>query len=397
MNTQPNTPASRNEEARKALQDVYMALAEVPCNCSARRREEGEHLSGCHLFDLCLAIDALAAPGAARETSAHRDFNWEAYSAGREDERRTLRPISSATEDDHSPNCDIFAGGRTCNCGAAPGSAIDAREQEAIPAGVLTAIRNEGLTLCKTIRGYVLMRLGEIEAQSSSREEAPAASAQVSSELLLGWKRYEKARKLSPFQWNRLHIRNLAGENFDEMIDSLPEPSTPVPSPSEALSPATVAQPKCLTCNGHGMVGGLMSGGGGYDSLECPECKGSGATVAQPVDVRILREMADRWESQAAEETATRRVDGHCMAAALRGCAHGLRIAIAQLAQPCASQGCAEPQTAGDEAFRLKKLAGQMVAPVGRGYAEGWKAGYDAALSTAKSVEHGATDGGSNE
>jgi hypothetical protein len=33
-----------------------------------------------------------------------------------------------------------------------------------------------------------------------------------------------------------------------------------------------------------------------------------------------------------------------------------------------------------DEAFRLKKLTGQLVAPVGRGYAEGWKAGYEAAL-----------------
>jgi len=36
-----------------------------------------------------------------------------------------------------------------------------------------------------------------------------------------------------------------------------------------------------------------------------------------------------------------------------------------------------------DEAFRLKKLTGQLVAPVGRGYAEGWKAGYEAALEAA--------------
>lgn len=33
----------------------------------------------------------------------------------------------------------------------------------------------------------------------------------------------------------------------------------------------------------------------------------------------------------------------------------------------------------GDEAFRKKKLTGQLVAPVLSGYAEGWKAGYDAA------------------
>jgi hypothetical protein len=84
---------------------------------------------------------------------------------------------------------------------------------------------------------------GILTGTSAPRQEAPPASAQGSPELLLGWKRYEKARKLSPFQWNRLHIRNLAGENFDAMIDSLPEPTTPVPIPSEALSPATVAQP----------------------------------------------------------------------------------------------------------------------------------------------------------
>lgn len=37
----------------------------------------------------------------------------------------------------------------------------------------------------------------------------------------------------------------------------------------------------------------------------------------------------------------------------------------------------ARPKTS-DEAFRKKKLTMQMVAPVSLGYAEGWKAGYDA-------------------
>jgi len=49
---------------------------------------------------------------------------------------------------------------------------------------------------------------------------------------------------------------------------------------------------------------------------------------AEPVDERALRTLADRWEERAVEETATRRVDGHCMAAALRSCAMGLRIAL---------------------------------------------------------------------
>ncbi|KWT95593.1 MULTISPECIES: hypothetical protein [unclassified Variovorax] len=48
-------------------------------------------------------------------------------------------------------------------------------------------------------------------------------------ELELGWVRYEKARKLNPQQWADLHARNLAGENFDDMVDALPVPSTPRP------------------------------------------------------------------------------------------------------------------------------------------------------------------------
>jgi hypothetical protein len=48
--------------------------------------------------------------------------------------------------------------------------------------------------------------------------QAPAAPTQA----LLGWTRYEKARKLNPAQWAELHQRNLRGENFDDMIDALP-------------------------------------------------------------------------------------------------------------------------------------------------------------------------------
>lgn len=71
----------------------------------------------------------------------------------------------------------------------------------------------------------------------------------MSAELVLGWRRYEKARKLTPLQWAKLHARNLAGENFDEMIDALPEPSTPLPA-AEPIGlpnlpkPFRVEQPK---------------------------------------------------------------------------------------------------------------------------------------------------------
>ena len=54
-------------------------------------------------------------------------------------------------------------------------------------------------------------------------------------ELLLGWKRYEKIRKLSPAAFNRLHIANVTGGGaFDDLIDALPEPTTPVPAPGRA-------------------------------------------------------------------------------------------------------------------------------------------------------------------
>jgi hypothetical protein len=51
----------------------------------------------------------------------------------------------------------------------------------------------------------------------------PAAPTQA----LLGWTRYEKARKLNPAQWAELHQRNLRGENFDDMIDALPAATQP--------------------------------------------------------------------------------------------------------------------------------------------------------------------------
>ena len=46
-------------------------------------------------------------------------------------------------------------------------------------------------------------------------------------QALLGWTRYEKARKLNPAQWAELHQRNLRGENFDDMIDALPAATQP--------------------------------------------------------------------------------------------------------------------------------------------------------------------------
>lgn len=40
-------------------------------------------------------------------------------------------------------------------------------------------------------------------------------------ELALGFLRYEALRKLHPRQFSELHARNLAGENFDDMVTKL--------------------------------------------------------------------------------------------------------------------------------------------------------------------------------
>ena len=40
-------------------------------------------------------------------------------------------------------------------------------------------------------------------------------------ELAMGWLRYEAIRKLNPRQFDELYRRNIAGENFDTMVDQL--------------------------------------------------------------------------------------------------------------------------------------------------------------------------------
>jgi len=48
---------------------------------------------------------------------------------------------------------------------------------------------------------------------------------------------------------------------------------------ADAVQAAPAPTP-CTGCSGHGMVGGLLPNGGGYDSEECPFCKGSGTEAA---------------------------------------------------------------------------------------------------------------------
>lgn len=65
-----------------------------------------------------------------------------------------------------------------------------------------------------------------------------------------GGVRYEKLRKLSPRQFDELYARNLKGEFFDDMVDSLPEPSTPKPwefsAPGQALCVNCAPEGRCM-------------------------------------------------------------------------------------------------------------------------------------------------------
>lgn len=74
---------------------------------------------------------------------------------------------------------------------------------------------------------YVYAR-GMQHAMTTAPTNAASSPSDVG-ELERGWTRYEKLRKLSPRAYAELHARNLAGEPFDDLVDALPRPSTPVP------------------------------------------------------------------------------------------------------------------------------------------------------------------------
>lgn len=48
-----------------------------------------------------------------------------------------------------------------------------------------------------------------------------ASDERYPSTLAAGYLRYEALRKLKPLQFEELHRRNLAGENFDDMVTEL--------------------------------------------------------------------------------------------------------------------------------------------------------------------------------
>jgi hypothetical protein len=84
-------------------------------------------------------------------------------------------------------------------------------------------------------------------AYEAKRIASPAAPTPADPQALLGWTRYEKARKLNVAQWAELHQRNLRGENFDDMIDALPATTQPAQQDT-ALSAFDLAVATELPC-----------------------------------------------------------------------------------------------------------------------------------------------------
>lgn len=48
-----------------------------------------------------------------------------------------------------------------------------------------------------------------------------AKQANSVDELAIGWMRYKALRRLTPQKYTAIHMRNLAGERFDDMVDEL--------------------------------------------------------------------------------------------------------------------------------------------------------------------------------
>ena len=63
--------------------------------------------------------------------------------------------------------------------------------------------------------------------------------------------------------------------------------AAPAPDRFRAAAKMMAVQPACMTCSGHGMVGGLLPNGGGYQADPCPKC-----TVPAPAEVLMPKPVA---------------------------------------------------------------------------------------------------------
>ena len=99
----------------------------------------------------------------------------------------------------------------------------------------------------------------------------------------------------------------------EEVIDTFRDVLAASPSAPTAVQPAD----KCLTCNGHGMIGGWRAGEG-YDSEPCPDCNSPDALTPT--------------ERAACQQCGS---DPHKMSCSVGG-KHQLRLTANEVAQPAA-------------------------------------------------------------
>ena len=64
-----------------------------------------------------------------------------------------------------------------------------------------------------------------------------------------------------------------------------------------AAAKMMAVQPSCMTCNGHGMVGGRLPSGGGYQADQCPDCTAS-VPAEVPVPESIERLAITRYRTR---------------------------------------------------------------------------------------------------
>jgi len=105
------------------------------------------------------------------------------------------------------------------------------------------------------------------QAKLIDASPAPAAPGIDLADLADTWVRSNPDPKMTVRQALNMCARSLR----DALIDASPKGGT------------------CGTCNGHGMVGGLLPAGGGYESEPCPDC--SGPSIARQFDRSVLEPM----------------------------------------------------------------------------------------------------------
>lgn len=90
------------------------------------------------------------------------------------------------------------------------------------------------------------------------------------------------------------------------------------PDQFRAAAKMMAVQPACMTCNGHGMIGGLLPNGGGYESDPCPDC-----TAPAPAEVPMPEPVGTRFDGTRLLKEADVRTYGAAREAA--GYARGLK------------------------------------------------------------------------